>query len=51
MTEPIVRFERIDKSYDGETLVVKDLNLDVALVHQIAGVVDPALKQRQPIHA
>ena len=30
MTEPLVRFERIDKSYDGETLVVKDLNLDVA---------------------
>ncbi len=26
----LVRFENIQKSYDGETLVVKDLNLDVA---------------------
>ncbi|MGE0845224.1 MAG: ABC transporter ATP-binding protein, partial [Flavobacteriaceae bacterium] len=25
-----VRFERVQKSYDGETLVVKDLNLDIA---------------------
>ena len=30
MTQPIVRFERVDKSYDGETLVVSDLSLDVA---------------------
>jgi len=32
MTEssPLVRFEQIQKSYDGETLVVKNLNLDVA---------------------
>jgi putative spermidine/putrescine transport system ATP-binding protein len=29
-TEPIVRFSRVQKSYDGETLVVKDLNLDIA---------------------
>jgi len=28
--EPLVRFVKIQKSYDGETLVVKDLNLDVA---------------------
>ncbi|MCH6565455.1 MAG: ABC transporter ATP-binding protein [Proteobacteria bacterium] len=28
--EPLVRFVNIQKSYDGETLVVKDLNLDVA---------------------
>ncbi|MBX2870117.1 MAG: ABC transporter ATP-binding protein [Acidiferrobacterales bacterium] len=27
---PLVRFEQIQKSYDGETLVVKNLNLDVA---------------------
>ena len=27
---PLVRFENIQKSYDGETLVVKDFNLDVA---------------------
>ena len=27
---PLVRFENIQKSYDGETLVVKNLNLDVA---------------------
>ncbi|MGJ3258574.1 MAG: ABC transporter ATP-binding protein [Rhodospirillales bacterium] len=28
--DPLVRFENVQKSYDGETLVVKDLNLDVA---------------------
>ena len=28
--EPMVRFENVQKSYDGETLVVKDLNLDIA---------------------
>jgi putative spermidine/putrescine transport system ATP-binding protein len=28
--EPMVRFESVQKSYDGETLVVKDLNLDIA---------------------
>ena len=32
MTEdrPLVRFENVQKSYDGEILVVKDFNLDVA---------------------
>ena len=25
-----VRFDRVQKSYDGETLVVKDLNLEIA---------------------
>ncbi len=29
-TEPMVRFAQVQKSYDGETLVVKDLNLDIA---------------------
>ena len=29
-TKPIVRFEHIDKSFDGVTLVIKDLNLDIA---------------------
>ncbi|MDH3447322.1 MAG: ABC transporter ATP-binding protein, partial [Gammaproteobacteria bacterium] len=29
-TPPLVRFESIQKSYDGISLVVKDLNLDVA---------------------
>ena len=29
-SEVLVRFEKVQKSYDGETLVVKDLNLDVA---------------------
>lgn len=29
-SEPMVRFEGVQKSYDGETLVVKDLNLDIA---------------------
>ncbi len=28
--EPMVRFANVQKSYDGETLVVKDLNLDIA---------------------
>jgi putative spermidine/putrescine transport system ATP-binding protein len=28
--EPIVRFVNVQKSYDGETLVVKSLNLDIA---------------------
>ncbi|PKP84951.1 MAG: spermidine/putrescine ABC transporter ATP-binding protein [Alphaproteobacteria bacterium HGW-Alphaproteobacteria-2] len=28
--QPFVRFDRVQKSYDGETLVVKDLNLDIA---------------------
>ena len=27
---PMVRFENVQKSYDGETLVVKNLNLDIA---------------------
>ncbi len=29
-SEPMVRFDGVQKSYDGETLVVKDLNLDIA---------------------
>jgi len=28
--KPMVRFDGVQKSYDGETLVVKDLNLDIA---------------------
>jgi putative spermidine/putrescine transport system ATP-binding protein len=28
-TDPYVRFDKVQKSYDGETLVVKDLNLDI----------------------
>lgn len=28
--EAFVKFDRVQKSYDGETLVVKDLNLDIA---------------------
>ncbi len=28
--QDFVKFERIDKSYDGEVLVVKDLNIDIA---------------------
>ena len=28
--EAYVRFDRVQKSYDGEILVVKDLNLDIA---------------------
>ena len=30
MSDSFVKFEKVDKSYDGEVLVVKDLNLDVA---------------------
>ena len=29
-TETVVQFENVQKSYDGEILVVKDFNLDVA---------------------
>ncbi len=28
--DPLVRFREVQKTYDGETLVVKDLNLDIA---------------------
>ncbi len=28
-TDSFVKFEKVDKSYDGEVLVVKDLNLDI----------------------
>jgi putative spermidine/putrescine transport system ATP-binding protein len=28
--QPMVRFENVQKSYDGQTLVVKNLNLDIA---------------------
>jgi putative spermidine/putrescine transport system ATP-binding protein len=28
-TKTVVRFEHIEKSFDGETLVIKDLNLDI----------------------
>ena len=27
---PIVKFDKVDKSYDGKVLVVKDLQLDIA---------------------
>ena len=29
-SQSFVKFEKIDKSYDGEALVVKNLNLDIA---------------------
>ena len=28
-SESFVKFEKVDKSYDGEVLVVKDLNVDI----------------------
>jgi len=28
--QAFVKFEKIDKSYDGEVLVVKNLNLDIS---------------------
>jgi len=28
--QPAIRFDKVQKSYDGEVLVVKDLNLDIA---------------------
>ena len=28
-TEPLVRFNSVQKTYDGHTLVVRDLNLDI----------------------
>ena len=30
-SEAYVRFQKVQKSYDGETLVVKNLNLDIRL--------------------
>ena len=30
LNDPLVRFSEVQKSYDGETLVVKNLNLDIA---------------------
>ena len=30
-----VKFEKIDKSYDGEVLVVKNLNLDIAYFSKV----------------
>ena len=30
-----VKFEKIDKSYDGEVLVVKNLNLDIANIYWV----------------
>ena len=30
MTRPIVQLKGVQKTYDGETLVVRDLNLDIA---------------------
>ena len=29
ISESFVKFEKVDKSYDGEVLVVTDLNLDI----------------------
>ena len=28
-SDSFVKFEKVDKSYDGEVLVVKDLNVDI----------------------
>jgi len=28
-SDSFVKFDKVDKSYDGETLVVKDLNVDI----------------------
>ena len=28
-SDTFVKFDKVDKSYDGETLVVKDLNVDI----------------------
>ena len=28
--QEFVKFDKVDKSYDGKVLVVKDLNLDIA---------------------
>ncbi len=33
--EPLVRFDHIDKTFDGETLVIKDLNLDIAQGYRV----------------
>ena len=30
-----VKFDKVDKSYDGKVLVVKDLNLDISRVNSL----------------
>ena len=40
-SKSFVKFDKVDKSYDGKVLVVKDLNLDInegELIVQIYGV-------------
>ena len=38
---PLVRFENVQKSYDGEIVVVKDFNLDVAK-GEFVTMIDPS---------
>ena len=33
--QEFVKFDKVDKSYDGKVLVVKDLNLDIAEAKKI----------------
>ena len=46
-SENFVRFDKVDKSYDGEILVVKDLNLDVPK-GEFLTMLGPSGSGRQP---
>ena len=38
--EPLVRFEKVSKTYDGQSLVVRDLDLDPARMRMINNPID-----------
>ena len=45
--DPFVRFKGVQKSYDGETLVVKNLNLDISS-GEFLTMLGPSGSARQP---
>jgi putative spermidine/putrescine transport system ATP-binding protein len=42
MSESFVQFKNVQKSYDGEIVVVKDFNLDIAKGEFLTMLVHPA---------
>ena len=47
-SDPFVRFKGVQKSYDGETLVVKDLNLDIAAGEFVTMLGPSWVPEKQP---
>ena len=47
--EDFVKFDKVDKSYDGKVLVVKDLNLDIE-EGEFVTMLGPSLVQEK-LHA